>query len=110
MIDTISFGITAALVVALFVTVIIKNKKKNNGTVVELKPNAVTIKWKGHKITFTFIEIDGQLFYSGAQGDKGYSCSISTTGDEKYPWRLWAEVGDDDITVLTDIKTTYEII
>lgn len=85
-------------------------KKASQSAKVELVPGSVKVQWNGHRIEFTFIQIDGQWYYSGAIGDKGYSCSITSTTDKKLPWKLWAKYGEDEITILTDIHNTYEIV
>ena len=88
-----------------------KNKKKNNQSpVVTFINNAVEVKWSNHNISFSFTCIDGQMYYTGAKCNEKYSCSISSSKNKNLPWKIWAEVGTDKITLLTDLKSKYEVI
>lgn len=87
-----------------------KNKKKEKDVSVMLAGDYIKINWNNHIITFNFTDINGQLWYDGADCEENYSCSLSSTGDTKLPWRIWVKVGEDELTVLTDIKNNYEII
>ena len=92
----------------------IANKKKKKKTVqnpiVTLTGDFIRICWNGHNIVFNFSKIDNQLWYDGADCDEAYSCSLSSTGDKKLPWKVWVKIGEDELTMLTDIKNNYEII
>ena len=59
---------------------------------------------------FNFIYIDDQLHYCGADCNEKHSCSLESTTKHKYPWKLWMKCGNDELTIITDLKSKYEVI
>lgn len=87
-----------------------KNKKVKQDASITMTGSIINVCWNNHNITFNFTELDGQLWYDGADCEETYSCSLGSTGDDKLPWKIWIEIGGDELTLLTDIKSNYEII
>lgn len=86
-----------------------KQTVKENPTVV-IEDNNITAMWSNHKITFEFSKEDGMINYLGASCDEFYSASVSSYSKDNLPWKLWAQCGNDEITILTDLEQTYKIL
>ena len=84
--------------------------RKKNNPVVTFESNNINIQWKTHTIVFNFIYVDDQLHYDGADCNEKYSCSLASTTKHKYPWKLWMKCGNDELTIITDLKSKYEVI
>lgn len=86
-----------------------KQTVKENSTVI-IEDNNVTVKWSGHKITFKFLKENDMIYYCGAVCNELYSASVSSSFQDNLPWKLWAQCGDDEINILTDLKQAYKIL
>lgn len=95
--------------VLMYILAYIKQTGKENSTVL-IEDNNITVKWSGHKITFKFLKENDMIHYCGAVCDELYSVSVSSYSKDTLPWKLWAQCGDDEITVLTDLKRSYKIL
>ena len=100
--------ILIALVV-LFI-VLYKPSNKKEEPLVTISDKEVTIEWLGHKITFEFSKDEDIILYHGAVCNEVYSASLQTSLKEDLPWKLWAQCGNDEVTILTDLKSQYKII
>ena len=99
-------------IIGLVLTYILTYNKqtvKENSTVI-MEDNNITVKWSGHKITFEFLKENDMINYCGAVCDELYSASVSSYSQSSLPWKLWAQCGNDEITILTDLKQTYKIL
>ena len=80
-----------------------KKRKKKEEPVVQIDNDGVTIIFE--------IEHTGcMLFYKGSKCDEVYSVSLSSSYREDLPWKLWAKCGNDEITIVTDLESKYEVI
>ena len=97
-------------IVGLIIAICILRKKSSKiEAIVDIEPDKVTIMWLTHKIVFKFSKDDDMIFYHGAECDEKYSASLSSSLDAELPWKLWAKCGDDEITILTNLKS-YKVI
>lgn len=87
-----------------------KRTVKKDTTVI-IEDRNITVIWANHKITFEFSEKDGITHYHGAICDEPYSVSVSSYSLlDNLSWKLWAQCGDDEVTILTDLKCNYKIL
>ena len=91
--------------------VIVHNKRtvKENATVI-MEDDNITVIWANHKIVFEFSKEDDMINYHGARCDDSYSASVASYPHGNLPWKLWAKCGNDEITILTDLKHNYKIL
>ena len=87
-----------------------KKRKKKEEPIVQIDNDGVTIMWAGHKVLFEIEHTGCMLFYKGSKCDEVYSVSLSSSYREDLPWKLWAKCGDDEITIVTDLESKYEVI
>ena len=103
----------------IIIGVIVHNKRtvkenapvtvKKNATVI-MEDDNITIIWENHKIVFEFSKEDDMINYHGARCDDSYSASVASYPHGNLPWKLWAKCGNDEITILTDLKHDYKIL
>ena len=83
----------------------------NADKIIVLEDGNITVIWANHKITFEFSKKDGITHYHGAICDESYSASVSSCSQlDGLPWKLQAQCGDDEVTILTDLNHTYKIL